>query len=600
MTAGRSEETAGRPPDGRTPADRYKWVALSNTTAGVFMSALDGSIVIIALPAIFRGIELDPLAPGNVAYLLWMIMGYRLIQAVLVVTVGRLGDMFGRVRIYNAGFAVFTVASVLLSFDPFRGSHGALWLIGWRVLQAIGGSMLTANSAAILTDAFPADQRGFALGINQVAAIAGQFIGLVAGGLLAALDWRAVFWVNVPVGVYGTLRAYFKLRDNGERHRGRIDWWGNVTFAVGLGAILVAITEGLQPYGHDTMGWANPVVIGMLAGGVGLLAAFVMIEHRVADPMFQPALFRIRAFAAGNIAGLAVAIARGGLQFMLIIWLQGIWLPLHGYSYADTPLWAGIFLLPLTAGILVAGPLSGTLSDRFGARGFATAGMVVFGASFIGLMLLPVDFPYWAFALFSALNGIGGGMFAAPNSASIMSSVPARYRGVASGMRSTYQNSGTALSIGVFFSLMIAGLAGVLPRTLTGGLVSQGVPLGVARQIGSLPPVSSLFAAVLGVNPVRHLLASRGVLARLPASRRHVLTGRMFFPHLISGPFHHGLIVVFAVAAGLAAVAGVASLLRGGRGTGPAGGRTRPAQAEVRTGTGRRPARHGPASAGRT
>jgi MFS family permease len=545
--------------------DRYRWVALSNTTTAVFMSALDGSIVIIALPAIFRGIHLDPLAPGNVTYLLWMIMGYRLVQAVLVVTLGRLGDMFGRVRIYNAGFAVFTAASVLLSFDPFHGTHGALWLIGWRVPQAIGGSMLTANSAAILTDAFPSDQRGFALGTNQVAAIAGQFIGLVAGGVLAALDWRAVFWVNVPVGVFGTVWAYRKLRDNGERHPGRIDWWGNVTFALGLGAILIGITSGIQPYGDHTMGWTNPEVAGLLAAGVLLLVAFVVIERKVADPMFQLGLFRIRAFTAGNIAGLAVAIARGGLQFMLIIWLQGIWLPLHGYDYSDTPFWAGIFLLPLTAGILISGPVSGILSDRFGARGFATAGMVVFGASFIGLMLLPVDFPYWAFALLTAVNGIGGGMFAAPNSSSIMSSVPARYRGVASGMRSTYQNSGTALSIGVFFSLMIVGLASTLPRALAGGLQRLGVPHGIAHQIGSLPPVSSLFAAVLGVNPVQHLLAARGALSSLPAASQRVLTGRQFFPELISGPFQHGLTVVFGVSAALAAVAALASLLRGGR-----------------------------------
>jgi MFS family permease len=544
---------------------RYQWIALSNTTAGVFMSALDASIVIIALPAIFRGIHLDPLAPGNVFYLLWMIMGYRLVQAVLVVNLGRLGDMFGRVKIYNAGFAVFTAASVLLSFDPYLGRSAALWLIGWRVLQAIGGSMLTANSAAILTDAFPADKRGFALGINQVAAIAGQFIGLVAGGLLAAWDWRAVFWVNVPVGVYGTIWAYRKLRDNGERHRGRIDWWGNLTFAVGLGSILIAITNGIQPYQGHSMGWTNPVVIGMLAGGVALLAAFAVIESEIAEPMFQLSLFRIRAFTAGNVAGLTVAIARGGLQFMLIIWLQGIWLPLHGYNFSSTPLWAGIFLLPLTAGILISGPISGVLSDRFGARGFATAGMAVFGASFIGLMLLPVDFPYWVFALLTAMNGIGGGMFAAPNSASIMSSVPARYRGVASGMRSTYQNSGTALSIGVFFSLMIAGLAGTLPVTLTEGLRRHSVPAGIAHQIGTLPPVSSLFAAVLGVNPVQHELAVRGVLSRLPAASQQVLTGRQFFPQLISGPFHHGLVIVFAVAAGLAAIAGVASLLRGGR-----------------------------------
>ena len=544
---------------------RYRWVALANTTAANFMSALDGSIIIIALPAIFRGIHLDPLSAGNIFYLLWMIMGYRLVQAVLVVTLGRLGDMYGRVRIYNAGFAVFTAASVLLSFDPFTAKAAALWLIGWRLLQAFGGSMLMANSAAILTDAFPADRRGFALGLNQVAAIAGQFVGLVAGGLLAALDWRAVFWVNVPVGIYGTLWAYLRLREVGERHRARIAWWGNLTFALGLGAALVALTEGIQPYGHHAMGWTNPAVYGLLAGGVLLLIAFVVIENKVSEPMFQLSLFRIRAFTAGNVAGLTVAIARGGLQFMLIIWLQGIWLPLHGYDYSQTPLWAGIFLLPLTAGILVAGPVSGALSDRFGARGFATTGMAIFAVSFVGLMLLPVNFPYWAFAVLSLANGIGGGMFAAPNSASIMSSVPARHRGAASGMRATYQNSGTALSIGVFFSLMIAGLASTLPQTLTGGLMHHGVPGTVAREIGTLPPVSSLFAAVLGVNPLQHLLSANGALAALPATSRAVLTGRVFFPELISGPFHHGLVVVFSVSTALAVIAGIASVLRGGR-----------------------------------
>jgi MFS family permease len=549
--------------------DRYRWVALANTTAAVFMSALDGSIIIIALPAIFRGIHLDPLAPGNVTYLLWMIMGYRLVQAVLVVTVGRLGDMFGRVRIYNSGFAVFTVASILLSFDPFDGSRGALWLIGWRVLQAIGGSMLVANSTAILTDAFPSDQRGFALGLNQVAALAGQFIGLVAGGLLAAIDWRAVFWVNVPVGVFGTVWAYRKLRDTGYRGGGRIDWWGNVTFAVGLSAILIGITDGIQPYHDHTMGWADPVVIGLLTGGAVLLAAFTVIETRVAEPMIQLSLFRIRAFSAGNVASFAVSIARGGLQFMLIIWLQGIWLPLHGYNYSDTPLWAGIFLLPLTAGFLISGPLAGTLSDRFGARGFATAGMAVFGGSFIGLMLLPVDFSYWPFAMLITANGIGGGMFAAPNTSSMMSSVPASQRGVASGMRATFQNSGTALSIGVFFSLMIAGLASGLPKALTSGLTQQGVPHGIAHQVAALPPVSSLFAAVLGVNPLQHLLAASRVLSSLPAAAQQTITGRRFFPDLISMPFHQGLVVVFAVAAGLSALAALASVLRGGRYVGP-------------------------------
>jgi MFS family permease len=562
MASGPTAEANDQPAD-----DRYQWVALANTTAAMFMATLDGSIVIIALPAIFRGIHLDPLGAGNISYLLWMIMGYRLVQAVLVVTVGRLGDMFGRVKIYNAGFVVFTFASILLSFDPFYGGRGALWLIGWRMLQAVGGSMLMANSAAILTDAFPAERRGFALGTNQIAGLAGQFVGLVAGGLLAALDWRAVFWVNVPVGVYGTWWAYRKLRDNGERHPGRIDWWGNVTFAVGLGSVLIAATYGIQPYGGHLMGWTNPWVVGGLAGGVALLVVFAIIETRVAEPMFQLSLFRIRAFTAGNLAGLAAAIARGGLQFVLIIWLQGIWLPLHGYNFSDTPLWAGVFLLPLTAGFLISGPVSGILSDRFGSRGIATAGSAVFCASFIGLMVLPANFSYWAFALLIAANGIGSGMFAAPNSSSIMGSVPARQRGVASGMRSTFQNSGTAVSIAVFFTLMIAGLASSLQKSLSSGLQHQGVPAAIAHQIGSLPPVSSLFAAVLGVNPVQHLLATGGVLASLPAASRQVLTGREFFPSLISVAFHHGLMVVFAASAVLAALAGLASLLRGARPT---------------------------------
>ncbi|MGW5527013.1 MFS transporter [Streptomyces xanthochromogenes] len=571
MTDPPQTRTRTRAPAGAR-GDRYKWTALTNTTAAVFMSALDGSIVLIALPAIFRGVHLDPLAPGNIAYLLWMIMGYRLVQAVLVVTVGRLGDMYGRVRMYNSGFAVFTFASILLSFDPFDGGHGAMWLIGWRLVQAVGGSILTANSAAILTDAFPEEQRGFALGINQVAGLAGMFIGLVAGGLLSAWDWRAVFWVNVPVGVFFTVWAYRTLRETSRREGGRIDWWGNLTFAVGLSAVLIAVTFGLQPYGGHTMGWTNPLVDGLIAGGLVLLAAFVVIENRVSAPMIQLSLFRQRAFTFGNLAGLAISIGRGGMQFVLIIWLQGIWLPLHGYDYADTPLWAGIFMLPLTAGFLAAGPVSGYLSDRLGSRGLATGGALLFGSSFLGLMVLPIDFSYWIFAVLIALNGIASGMFASPNSSSIMGSVPARSRGVASGMRATFQNSGTAVSIGVFFSLMIAGLAGSLPHTLTMGLQQQGVPAGIASQVGGLPPVSSLFAAQLGVNPIQHLLQPSGALTHLTATQQQALTGREFFPNLISGPFHSGLVVVFAFGATLALLAAIASVLRGANPAAKTGG----------------------------
>ncbi|GAB2965482.1 MFS transporter [Amycolatopsis acidiphila] len=543
--------------------ERYKWIALSNTTLGVLIASVDGSIVIISLPAIFRGIGLDPLAPGNISYLLWMILGYLLVSAVLVVALGRLGDMFGRVRMYNMGFAIFAAASLALSLDPLTGGGGALWLIGWRVVQAFGGATLTGNSAAILTDAFPARQRGMALGVNQITALAGQFLGLLAGGLLAAIDWHAVFWVSVPIGVLGTIWSYRSLRETGERRPARIDWIGTATFTAGTGVILAAITYGIQPYGGHPTGWGNPAVLGGLALGVLLLIVFCIAETRVVAPMFRLGLFRIRAFAAGNLAALLTAIARGGLQFMLIIWLQGIWLPLHGFDYEDTPLWAGIYMLPLTAGFLVAGPVSGYLSDRFGARLFATGGLVIVAGAFVGLLALPVNFSYPVFALLLLLSGIGQGMFSAPNTSAIMGSVPPGERGVASGMRSTFQNSGTSLSIGIFFSLMIAGLAGSLPHTLAAGLQAQGVPAATATSVAALPPVSTLFAAFLGSNPVGHLLGSSGVLATLPQPNVDVLTGKTFFPQLVAGPVHNGLVTVFTAAAVMAVVAAVASLLRG-------------------------------------
>ncbi|MEA2669982.1 MAG: hypothetical protein QOG45_202 [Chloroflexota bacterium] len=542
----------------------YRWVVLSNTTLGVMMATINSSIVIISLPAIFRGIHLDPLAPGNVGYLLWILMAYLLVTAVLVVSLGRLGDIHGRVRIYNAGFAVFTAGSVALALDPFGGASGALWLIAWRVVQGVGGAMLMANSTAIVADAFPTTQRGLALGINQVAALAGSFIGLVGGGLLSEWNWRAVFFVSVPLGVAGTVWAYRSLHELGQRVRGRLDWAGNLTFAVGLTALLGAITYGIQPYGGSAEGWGNPLVIGGLGGGAALLAAFGVIELRHREPMVDLRLFRVRAFAAGNAAVLLSSIARGGLQFMLIIWLQGIWLPLHGYDFVVTPLWAGIYLLPLTLGFLVAGPLAGHLSDRLGARAFASGGLLLTAVSFAGLLLLPVDFDYRVFAVLLALNGIGSGLFAAPNTTAIMNAVPASRRGSASGIVATFQNAGMTLSIGVFFSLMVAGLAGSLPAAMHGGLVAQHVPDATATRLAGLPPVGSLFAAFLGYNPMGSLLGPQ-VLGSLPPSSAATLTGPEFFPHLVSAPFHSGLVIVFGVAIAMSLVGALTSLMRGTR-----------------------------------
>jgi MFS family permease len=531
----------------------------------MLVATINSSIVIISLPAIFRGIQLDPLRPGNVSYLLWMLMGYLVVSAVLVVAFGRLGDIYGRVKMYNAGFLIFTLASVALAFTPDVGSAGALELIGLRIVQGVGGALLMANSMAILTDAFPVGQRGMALGINQVAALAGSFMGLLIGGLLADTNWRAVFLVSVPFGIFGTVWGYLKLREVGQRGaRGRIDWAGNFTFGIGLIAVLVGITYGIQPYGGHTMGWSSPLVLTLLLGGAALLGVFLVVERRSADPLFHLDLFRIRAFSAGNLAGLLASVSRGGLQFMLIIWLQGIWLPLHGYSFASTPLWAGIYMIPLTLGFLVAGPVSGWLSDHHGARPFATGGMLLTAASFGALMVLPIDFPYLVFAALLLANGIGSGLFAAPNTAGIMNSVPARQRGAASGMRATFQNAGFVLSIGLFFSLMIAGLAARLPTTLYTGLTANGVPPATAERIANLPPVGSLFAAFLGYNPIRTLLGP-AALARLSPAQAANLTGTSFFPRLIAEPFRHGLAIVFLAALIMSVVAAGASWMRGGR-----------------------------------
>ncbi|MHB2023886.1 MAG: MFS transporter, partial [Mycobacteriales bacterium] len=544
--------------------ERYKWVVLSNTTLGVLMAMIDLSIMLIALPDIFRGIGINPLAPGNSFYLLWMILSFMVVTSVLVVSLGRLGDMYGRVRMYNLGFAVYTFFSLLLTITWLSGTAGALWLVIMRVFQGVGAALLIANSAAILTDAFPANQRGMALGINQVAGISGSFIGLVLGGVLAPIQWRLIFLVSVPIGLFGTIWAYRKLKEVPRRATARLDWPGNVTFALGLVGIMIGITYGIQPYGRSTMGWTSPFVLGCLAGGVALLVAFALVETRVADPMFRLPLFKIRAFTAGSLSSLLSSIGRGGLMFMLIIWLQGIWLPRHGYSFARTPLWAGIYMLPLTAGFLLAGPISGILSDRFGSRPFASGGMLAAAGSFLLLELLPVNFSYAAFGPILLLNGLAMGAFAAPNRAGVMNSLPPEHRGVGSGMNSTFQNAAQVLSIGIFFTLMIVGLSATLPTTLYHGLVAHGVPASVAARVAHLPPVSTLFAAFLGYSPIQHLIGP-AVLAHLPAHQAAILTGRGFFPALISVPFANGLHAAFDFAIGACLLAAGMSWLRGGK-----------------------------------
>ncbi|MCE5190511.1 MAG: MFS transporter [Actinomycetia bacterium] len=541
----------------------YKWIVLTNTTIGVLMASVANSSLLIALPEVFRGIKLNPLAPENFMYLLWMLMGYGLVLSVLVVTFGRIGDMFGRVKMYNLGFLVFSVASVALSLVWSTGPAGAIEIIAFRMVQAVGGAMLMANSAAILTDVFPSNERGMALGTNQIAGLGGGFVGLVLGGLLAAVNWRLVFLVNVPIGLFGTVWAYTKLRDTGERHPARIDWLGMVTFALGLGLILLGVNGGLQPYGGLNTGWTNPAVLGEIAAGVLSLVGFVLVERHTAEPMFDMSLFKIRPFAAGNIAVLLSSVANGGMQFMFIMWLQGIWLPLHGYSFEQTPMWAGIFMLPLTVGFMLSALVFGRLSDKYGARPFATGGMLLAAATFAMMLTLPANFSYAAFAVLLFMDGLAFGMFSAPNTAAVMNSVPARNRGVAAGMRSTAQSVGQPLSMGVFFSLMVFGLSTSVPSAMFNGLTAHHVAAATATTLSKMPPTGYLFSAFLGFNPVKTLLGP--AFAALPASDAAVVGGKTFFPQLIGTPFIHGLAAVLMFSAIMCLIAAGASWLRGGK-----------------------------------
>ena len=563
MTVAGQEQAAPSARGGR--GIQYKWIALSNTTLGILMVTINQSILLISLPALFRGIKLNPLVPSNTSYFLWTFLGFLLVTAVLVVSLGRVGDIYGRVKMYNLGFAVFTLFSILLSVTWLTGPAGALWIIIMRVFQGVGGAFLFANSTAILTDAFPQNERGKAMGINGIAAVSGSFLGLLLGGVLAPIEWRLVFLVSVPFGLFGTVWAYLKLKDNGVRIPARIDWLGNALFAIGLISVLTGIVYSLLPYGGHPTGWTNPYVLTAIFGGIVVLVLFAWVETRVPQPMFRLGLFKIRAFTAGNIAGLLGALGRGGLQFMLIIWLQGIWLPQHGKSFSETPLWAGISMIPLTIGFLLTAPLAGILSDRYGARAFATCGLIVSGASFLLLELLPINFSYVWFAALIFLFAVGMGLFFSPNQAAVMNSLPPEQRGAGAGMLNTFQNSATVLSMGLFFTIVTLGLAARLPGHLYRGLVAAGVAPAAARTVASEPPIGSLFSAFLGYNPVRELLGPSGALQRLPARQAAYITGRSFFPKLIEAPFASGLHLAFSFAAGATVIAIVASAARGRR-----------------------------------
>jgi EmrB/QacA subfamily drug resistance transporter len=542
----------------------YKWVALSNTTLGTLMASIDTTIVLIALPAIFRGINIDPFS--SFQYLLWILFGYSIVTATLLVTFGRISDMFGRVKLYNLGFAIFTAGSILCYITPNQGNLGALELIIFRIIQGVGAAFLFANSAAIITDAFPPNERGKALGINMVSFLAGSLIGLILGGVLAIYDWRLVFLVSVPVGIFGTVWSYWKLKELGMiRRNQKLDIWGNVTFGVGLTLVLIGITYGLLPYGSSSMGWSSPWVIVSLITGAGLLAAFPFIERRVSEPMFRLELFKIRMFSAGNIASFLGSMARGGVMIMLIILLQGIWLPLHGYSYDSTPFWAGVFMIPMSIGFVIAGPISGWLSDKHGARLLVTAGMFLTGLTFIAFAFFQTDFAYLSFGIVLFIMGIGNGLFASPNTASIMNSVPQEHRGAASGMRATIQNSAQTISLAIFFTVIILSLNSSLPGALASAVTSAGASSQLAQVFSATPATGALFGAFLGYNPIQTILNTLPptIVNAIPKAAIQQLTGSEFFPHAISSPFMSALREAFVIGAIMCFIAAIFSALRG-------------------------------------
>jgi EmrB/QacA subfamily drug resistance transporter len=441
---------------------QYKYIVLTNTTVGAFMAVLDSNIVLIALPTISGDLHASPFES------VWIIMGYILVNASLLLTFGRLSDVFGRVRLYNLGFAVFTIGSALCSVSP-----NGISLVIFRLVQGSGGALLFSNSAAILTDAFPPNERGRALGLNQVAGTFGSVLGLALGGILAgsALGWRSIFWINIPFGTFATVWAYVKLKELSIPSRGeKLDPLGNILFAAGLSLSLIGLMLGAL------LGWSAAYIGAMVAGAL-CVVAFVFAERRVRFPMMDLSLFKIRAFAAGMASNLLASISRGGLSLVLVFYFQGVLL----YDAFD----AGLRLIPFSVAFVMVGPLSGYLSDRFGSRGFATTGLLVVSVALFWLGLLPFS-NYDQIVGPMILAGVGGGLFVAPNVASIMNATPAPRRGVASGMSSTLINAGFLLSLGIAFAVMASSVSGTVLQEIFSGTAVAIDPIAKSNFVNAL------------------------------------------------------------------------------------------------------------------
>lgn len=522
------------------------------------MAFANANMILIALPAIFAGIKFNPFSPSGIIYMMWLLMIYSIVTSVIVLTFGKISDMFGRVKLYILGFVIFTIGSILLSIVNATGVTAALELIIFRAVQGIGGGFMMVNSAAILTDYFPRSELGKALGTNQIAGLIGGVVGLVLGGILAGINWRLIFIINIPIGIVGTIWSIISLKETGVRKKTSIDVAGNATFIAGLTILLISLTYGLLPYGDSQLGWSNPFVWAGIGVSFVLILAFIFIELKVQSPLLELRLFKHRDFATGNLSNMLASLARQGITFMLILWLQAIWLPLHGYSWSSVPFWAGVYMIPNLAGFAIFGPVSGYLSDRYGSKWFTVLGLSISTISFALLAILPYDFNYAEFVIIIFLMGAGMGLFTSPNTADIMAAVPPDKRGVASGIRATLMNVASTASLALYFTIVLTGMVVMYPVYATKELNALGLPSSVVNFIASLPATAALFAAFLGYDPFS-LVANK-----LPPALFHEVDKPSVFVNAIAPSFTYGLKEAIYISIILLIVATVVSAIRTG------------------------------------
>ncbi|MEJ2777393.1 MFS transporter [Stygiolobus sp. RP850M] len=541
---------------------KSKWIALSNTSIAIFIAFANYNMIIIALPQIFNSLRFNPTAPDALGYLIWLILGYMIVTSSLVVTFGRISDLKGRAKLYSFGFLIFAISSGILSTVNGYGDSAVLEMIILRLFQGVGGGLLMVNSAAILTDYFPKNELGKALGLNQVSGLVGGVAGLIIGGVLSVINWRYIFLLDFVVGIIGTLWSFKSLRDVQKPIKQPLDIIGNVLFALGITLLLISVTYGLLPYGNQQLGWGNPFVITGLTISFLAIGIFVLVESKVKNPMFDLSLFKVRDFSVANFTNFIASMARQGILLMMLVLLQGIWLPLHGVPYSQTPFWAGLYLIPNMLGFAALGPISGILSDRYGSKVLTSLGIFVSALGFFLLSLLPYDFQLWQFFAISFLMGAGMGLFSSPNMADIMASVPVQKRGAASGMRASLQNTASALSVVLYFSVVITGMAVTLNSSIESALSSYGIHLNV-----NLPAAVAIFSALLGYDPLSSLTSS------LPTSVASHIDTPAFFVTAIAPSFMSGFRLMLNISAALLVLSGILSLARKGVRVGEMGNR---------------------------